>query len=30
MALPYYRATYPAFADLARRTFAEVLADDLE
>jgi aminoglycoside phosphotransferase (APT) family kinase protein len=30
MALPYYRDTYPSFAALARRTFAEVLADDLE
>ena len=30
MALPYYRVTYPEFAELARRTFAEVLADDLE
>jgi hypothetical protein len=27
MALPYYRDTYPAFADVARRTFAEVLDD---
>ncbi len=30
MALPYYRQTYPVLADVARRTFAEVLADDLE
>jgi aminoglycoside phosphotransferase (APT) family kinase protein len=29
-AVPYYRETYPAFADLARRTLAAVLADDLE
>ena len=30
MALPYYRHTYPVLADVARRTFVEVLADDLE
>lgn len=30
MALPYYRHTYPVLANVARRTFAEVLADDLE
>jgi aminoglycoside phosphotransferase (APT) family kinase protein len=30
MALPYYRETYPDFAQLARRTLATVLADDLE
>lgn len=30
MALPYYRETYPAFADLARRTLETVLADDVE
>lgn len=30
MALPYYRETYPVLADVARRTFAEVLADNLE
>ena len=30
MALPYYRETYPVLANVARRTFAEVLADDFE
>jgi aminoglycoside phosphotransferase (APT) family kinase protein len=30
MALPYYHETYPEFAALARQTFTEVLADDLE
>ena len=30
MALPYYRETYPVLANVARRTFGEVLADDLE
>jgi aminoglycoside phosphotransferase (APT) family kinase protein len=30
MALPYYRHTYPVLAEVARRTFAQVLADDLE
>jgi aminoglycoside phosphotransferase (APT) family kinase protein len=30
MAVPYYRETYPVFADLGRRTVASVLADDLE
>jgi aminoglycoside phosphotransferase (APT) family kinase protein len=30
LAVPYYRETYPVFADLGRRTIAAVLADDLE
>lgn len=30
MALPYYRETYPRFAEVARRTLREVLADDFE
>jgi aminoglycoside phosphotransferase (APT) family kinase protein len=30
MALPYYRDTYPVLANVARRTFVEVLSDDLE
>jgi aminoglycoside phosphotransferase (APT) family kinase protein len=29
LAAPYYRRTFPAFAGVARRAIAEVLADDL-